>query len=585
MIRFNSRDNYFKKPFGAIEKKSDITFRILVSRRIGAMKVSIVFEGEREFRLPLSFSGSQGIYEEYTVTAKIENEGLYFYRFEIENINKETLYIGKNYNGNAEISAIAQWWKLTVYENNFDASKAFIGQNIYQIFPDRFCSVGKLNTENHKNIKSWGELPNHIREADGTLDTSDFFGGNLKGIKSKLAYLKELGIGIIYLNPIFEAASNHRYDTGNYEKIDTLLGDEDDFRDLCSEAEKYGIKIILDGVFSHTGADSKYFNKYGNYETVGAYQSQNSEYSSWFKFANWPDEYDCWWGVKILPETKEEEPSYLSYITGNDGIARKWLRAGASGWRLDVADELPDEFLVKFREAVKEENKEALIIGEVWENAADKISYDQRRRYLHGHQLDSVMNYVFRNAVITFIQDGDAEKIKNTVLEICEDYPAPVLHSLMNFLGTHDTERIINILGSEQKVCLAYALLAFLPGLPTIYYGDEVGMEGGKDPLNRQCFPWDKENREVLSFFKKINNARLKLQCLKNGDFIPVIVEKDLFGFYRSNKDEKCLFIINISSENKQLPDYIEEGKDFFTGNIISGHKTIGSMDFIVIQY
>jgi pullulanase len=226
-----------------------------------------------------------------------------------------------------------------------------------------------------------------------------------------------------------------------------------------------------------------------------------------------------------------------------------------------------------------------LIIGEVWENAADKISYDQRRRYLHGHQLDSVMNYVFRNAVITFIQDGDAEKIKNTVLEICEDYPSPVLHSLMNFLGTHDTERIINILGSEQKVCLAYALLAFLPGLPTIYYGDEVGMEGGKDPLNRQCFPWDKENREVLSFFKKINNARLKLQCLKNGDFIPVIVEKDLFGFYRSNKDEKCLFIINISSENKQLPDYIEEGKDILTGNIISGHKTIGSMDFIVIQY
>lgn len=572
-------------PFGAIEKETDVTFRILISRRICAMNVSIVFEGERGLKFPLSFSGSQGIYEEYSTTIKIADVGLYFYRFEIDNINNETLYIGKNYFGNAEISPIAPWWKLTVFENSFKAANTFEGKNIYQIFPDRFCSVGNLNTEKHKNIKSWGDLPNHIREEDGSLDTSDFFGGNLKGIQSKLGYLKDLGIGIIYLNPIFEAASNHRYDTGDYEKIDTLLGNEDDFTELCKEAERHGIKIILDGVFSHTGADSKYFNKYGNYENIGAYQSQESAYSDWFKFVNWPEEYDCWWGVKILPETKEEEPSYLAYITGENGIAKKWLRAGASGWRLDVADELPDEFLEKFRTAVKQENEDAIIIGEVWENAADKISYDQRRRYLHGQQLDSVMNYVFRNAVISFMKDGDSEKIKNTVLEICEDYPAPVLHSLMNFLGTHDTERIKNILGSERDVCLAYALLAFLPGLPTIYYGDEVGMEGGKDPLNRQCFPWNTEEREITTFFKKINRLRFKLKCLKNGEFRPAISEKDYFGFYRISKNEKCLFIINKSNENKIIPDFINEGTDVFSGKTIKKGDTINSKDFVIIKY
>ncbi|MBQ4628197.1 MAG: glycoside hydrolase family 13 protein [Clostridia bacterium] len=585
MIRFNSRNSYFKAPFGAVETDAEVKFRILVSRRVGAMSVSIVFEGERGFRLPLSFSGTEGIYEEYSLTTTIDHEGLYFYRFEIEDVNGNTVYVGKNYFGNAEISPIAPWWKLTVYKNTFDAAKTFAGQNIYQIFPDRFCSLGKLNTEKHKNIKAWGELPNHTREADGSLDTTDFFGGNFKGIQSKLDYLFNLGIRVIYLNPIFEAATNHRYDTGDYEKIDTLLGTEEDFREFCAEAKKHGIKVILDGVFSHTGSDSKYFNQYGNYDNLGAYQSQESEYSSWFKFKNWPDEYDCWWGVKILPETNESEPAYLSYITGENGIARKWLRAGASGWRLDVADELPDEFLEKFRAAVKEENNDALIIGEVWENAADKISYDQRRRYLHGNQLDSVMNYVFRNAVIDFMRDGNADRLKNSVLEICEDYPTPVLHTLMNFLGTHDTERIKNILGSETSVCLAYALLAFLPGLPTIYYGDEVGMDGGKDPLNRLCFPWNDEEKPITDFFRKINNIRLELNCLKDGTFSPVITDKDLFGFYRVSKTEKCLFVINISDESKNLPDIIEKGTDIISGKIIKKGSILQGKQFIVIKY
>lgn len=585
MIKFDSKNNYFKSPFGAVEKNTEIFFRIQISRRIATMKVSIIFYGERELRFPLSFSGADGIYEEYSSDIIIETEGLYFYRFEVEDTENNIISVGKGPDGKAELTSDPQCWKLTVYENTFTDIEGFWGKNIYQIFPDRFCKGEKLNIGKHGNIRAWGDTPNYIRNPDGTLDNSDFFGGSFEGIQSKLEYLYSLGIDIIYLNPIFESASNHRYDTGDYEKTDSMLGTNDDFTRLCQKAKEYGIKIIIDGVFSHTGADSKYFNKYGNYPNIGAYQSEKSDYSSWFKFIRHPDEYKCWWDVKILPETNEEDPSYLSYITGENGIAKKWIRLGASGWRLDVADELPDLFLERFRNAVKSEKPDALIIGEVWENAADKISYDRRRKYLHGHQLDSVMNYVFRDAVISFMQDGDSYKLNSTITEICEDYPAPILNSLMNFLGTHDTERIKTVLGSEELVCLAYALLSFLPGLPTIYYGDEVGMEGGKDPLNRLCFPWNEEKKPLTDIFTKINKIRHSLDCVKNGTFNPVVVEKDLFGFYRTSKEEKCLFLINISDEKKFSENVFDDGIDIFSGRTFQKQNGIDAKSFIAIKY
>ena len=583
MIKYDPRNCYFKSRFGAIEKNEIITFRIQISRRICAFSVSLVFEGDAKYVYPLKFSSCKGSFEEYKENIKIDREGLYFYWFEITDTRGKLIKVGKNNIPSSNDDFDFSPWKLTVYINSFTGIEHFYGRNIYQIFPDRFCKVGDIDRSKHNNIKPWGEIPNHIRDEDGTLDTSDFFGGNFKGIESKLGYLHNLGVGVIYLNPIFESASNHRYDTGDYEKPDSLLGSLDDFKSLCKKASEFDIEIILDGVFSHTGADSRYFNKYGSYNSVGAYQSEQSEYYPWFRFRQWPDDYDCWWNVKILPNTNETEPTFLKYIVGENGIARKWIRYGASGWRLDVADELPDEFLEKFRNAVKDEKSDAVIIGEVWENAADKISYGNRRRYLHGNQLDSVMNYVFRNAVIDFVKNKSAVKFTKTVLEICEEYPAPILNCLMNFLGTHDTERIKTVLGSEKLTCLAYAILAFLPGLPTIYYGDEAGMEGGKDPLNRLCYPWGQENNEMIAFFSEINRIRLGIECLKIGRFLPLWADDGFLIFSRESENEKCIFAVNISDSPKILPSVFEEGIDLYSKRTIAPGSILNSQDFLII--
>ena len=375
----------------------------------------------------------------------------------------------------------------------------------------------------------------------------------------------------IYLNPIFEAQSNHRYDTADYEKIDPMLGTERDFKSLCQSAEKLGIKIMLDGVFSHTGDDSKYFNRYSRYDSIGAYQSENSPYYNWYKFNKWPDDYESWWGIKILPEVNEDNPDFIEYITGKNGIARKWLRLGASGWRLDVADELPDEFLDEFRKAVKEEKNDCLVLGEVWEDASNKSSYGKLRRYLLGEQLDSVMNYPFAGAVIDFIRDANAELFASRVMSIVENYPKEVLDVLMNHISTHDTMRAITALAGEScayrdrrwqsthsldekeyrygmKLLMAASAMQFaLPGVPTIYYGDEAGMQGYKDPFNRRCYPWGKENEELVEWYKKLGEIRSKNSVFKDGKFEILSAVAGCVAFSRKNDDEAILV---ISSSN-----------------------------------
>ncbi len=398
---------------------------------------------------------------------------------------------------------------------------------------------------------------------------NDYFCGDLRGIEQKLDYLKSLGVTCVYLNPIFEAQSNHRYDTADYEKIDPLLGTEKDFCSLCRSAEKLGIKIILDGVFSHTGDDSKYFNRYSRYDSLGAYQSKSSPYFRWYKFNEWPDDYESWWGIKILPEVIEENPDFIDYITGSDGIARKWLRLGAAGWRLDVADELPDEFLDSFRKAVKEEKNDALVLGEVWEDASNKSSYGKLRRYLLGDQLDSVMNYPFANAVIDFVREANAELFASRVMSIVENYPKEVLDVLMNHISTHDTMRAITALAGEScsfrdrkwqsthsldekdyaygvRLLKAASAMQFaLPGVPTVYYGDEAGMQGYKDPFNRRCYPWGKENPELIEWYKTLGKVRAENPVFKDGRFEILSSVAGCVAFSRKNDSEAILVISN----------------------------------------
>lgn len=576
-IPYNSRLEYHKSIFGAVKTGQTVTFRIILPRDFCCHAAKLVIKKAEDTQysyINMQWDCMEGVGEEWwKIDFTAEDAALYKYHFEYDTSwgTSRIYHVG---NGLAAIKGEGDDWQLTVYDKNFHTPEWLKGGIIYQIFPDRFAFSGtkKQNVPSDRVLRTDRDGdPYWIPTAEGKVLNNDYFGGDLKGIEQKLGYLKSLGVTCIYLNPIFEAQSNHRYDTADYEKIDPMLGTERNFKSLCQSAEKLGIKIMLDGVFSHTGDDSKYFNRYSRYDSIGAYQSENSPYYNWYKFNKWPDDYESWWGIKILPEVNEDNPDFIEYITGKNGIARKWLRLGASGWRLDVADELPDEFLDEFRKAVKEEKNDCLVLGEVWEDASNKSSYGKLRRYLLGEQLDSVMNYPFAGAVIDFIRDANAELFASRVMSIVENYPKEVLDVLMNHISTHDTMRAITALAGEScayrdrrwqsthsldekeyrygmKLLMAASAMQFaLPGVPTIYYGDEAGMQGYKDPFNRRCYPWGKENEELVEWYKKLGEIRSKNSVFKDGKFEILSAVAGCVAFSRKNDDEAILV---ISSSN-----------------------------------
>lgn len=435
-------------------------------------------------------------------------------------------------------------WQLTCYPKDFAPPKEFFGRVFYQIFPDRFCVGEKVLTEG-KMAPFWvhvnkSDVPHYLPDINGKIINNDFFGGNIKGITSKLAYIKELGVGAVYLNPIYMAYSNHRYDVADYKKIDPMLGTEKDFMDLCEEAHKRDIKIILDGVFSHTGSDSIYFDKSKRFGT-GVLSNPQSPYKNWYQTNPDTGDYVYWWGVETLPCVNELDAGYMDFIIySDDSVVSHWLRLGADGFRLDVADELPDEFIAALYKRVKEIKPTAIIIGEVWEDASNKISYGKRRRYFVDGELDSVMNYPFRNGIINYINGGNAEEFARFINNICENYPKESVFCLLNSLSTHDTPRILTLLGNAEtpadknekaqkrltkdELCRAVkrekaaAFIQFiLPGCPCIYYGDEAGLEGYEDPFNRRFFPWDNINFELLEFYKGLAGIKNTFRELADG--------------------------------------------------------------------
>lgn len=574
-IPYNSRLEYHKSIFGAVKTDQTVTFRIILPRDFCCHAAKLVIkkaEADEYGYINMHWDCMEGVGEEWwKVDFTAEDAALYKYHFEYDT-SWGTSRIYHAGNGLAAIKGDGEDWQLTVYDKDFHTPEWLRGGIIYQIFPDRFASSGtkKQNVPSDRVLRTDRDGdPYWIPTAEGKVLNNDYFGGDLNGIEQKLGYLKSLGVTCIYLNPIFEAQSNHRYDTADYEKIDSMLGTEKDFKSLCESAKKLGIRIMLDGVFSHTGDDSRYFNRYSRYDSLGAYQSKESPYYGWYKFNKWPDDYESWWGIEILPEVNEENSDFIEYITGKNGIARKWLKLGASGWRLDVADELPDEFLDEFRKAVKEEKADGLVLGEVWEDASNKSSYGKLRRYLLGKQLDSVMNYPFAGAVIDFIRDANAELFASRVMSIVENYPKEVLDVLMNHLSTHDTMRAITALAGENcayrdrkwqsthsldereyhygmKLLMAASAMQFaLPGVPTIYYGDEAGMQGYKDPFNRRCYPWGKENGELVEWYKKLGKIRNENRVFKDGRFEILSAVAGCVAFSRKNDDEAMLVISN----------------------------------------
>jgi len=539
----------------------------------------------------------------WTITLSVKEIGLYYYSFSLE--NKGNISCGHMEMGEFTEGESINGFLLTVYSNDYATPEWFKGGVMYQIFPDRFCKEGSMpDIAGRVRRADWGGIPSYRPNEKGKVLNNDFFGGNFKGIVSKLPYLQSLGVTVIYLNPIFAAASNHRYDTSDYMKIDPFLGDEKDFQELVNAAKNHGIRVILDGVFNHTGDNSVYFNKYGNYPSIGAYQSKDSPYYSWYSFQEFPNKYSSWWGIDILPEVNENSEDYQRFIFDKGGVLKKWLGFGIGGYRLDVADELPDFFLKKLRKSVKEEDPEAIIIGEVWEDAANKIAYSKRREYLQGYELDSVMNYPLKDGIIRYMQTGNALELLNTIRILLNHYPKQTIDCLMNILGTHDTARILTVLGgiycknkeemaaksaylSENekqnainKLKMAAVLQYTLPGVPCLYYGDENGMEGHIDPFCRQCFDWEHLNEDLIGFYSMLGNIRKKYyEIFKDGEFEALKISESLILYKRTKNDANIYVYANNSSSIYQL-EFDGEYLDCITGEKFNGKMIINGYSY-----
>ena len=586
---FHSRNPIYRNPTGAVQAHTNIHFKLLVPRefRCSAARLMIGEEFTKQVKtLGLFWCGMNGEdHEWWECDFTPEQSGLYYYRFEIDTW-RGTLGITSRFGGESGIDEYGapegECWQLTVFESRYQTPDWLSGGIMYQIFPDRFYRSGttKYNVPQDRYLhQRWGSQPEWRPNYQGEITNSDYFGGDLEGIIQKLDYLQSLGITCIYLNPIFEAHSNHRYDTADYTKVDPLLGTKEDFTRLCKEVNKRGIRILLDGVFNHTGSDSIYFNRKGRYQTLGAYQSQESSYYDWYEFYQWPDQYACWWNFETLPNVNETNETYNAYINGTDGVIQTWLKAGADGWRLDVADELPDLFLDDITKAAKQVKPTAMILGEVWEDASNKMAYGQRRRYLLGKQLDSVMNYPFREAITGFLTGRNPAEMMELIMTVLEHYPPSAIHLLMNHIGTHDTERILTVLGGEPLngrdrewqsrtklsqeqrdkglalLKLASLMQYTLPGIPCVYYGDEAGMEGYRDPFNRGCFPWGHEDAELVNWYRSLGKIRHSCEVLKQGTLVPYYADDDCFAYIRSDEavGQRLLIAVNRTAERKQL--------------------------------
>ena len=602
---FDSRSESCKKPYGAVPCGTAVSYTVRPLRREGWSRCVLVTQ--REFsgqtaELELPCTGQDGDRNRFSgiFSAPAEPE-LVWYWFRLFREDGSSILLDRSgYHGGENV----QSWQLTVYEES--STPAWFGCGVvYQIFPDRFCRLelpdpaGMVGSRTiHEN---WSNLPDWRPDAQGEVRNCDFFGGSLQGILSKLDDLADFGVTVLYLNPVFESASNHRYNTADYRAIDPMLGTEDDFHHLCQEAKRRGIRVILDGVFNHTGSQSRYFNADGFYSDTGAAQSPDSPYYHWYSFHPWPADYDAWWGIRTLPAVREDAPDYRDFIIrGQDSVVRHWLRAGASGWRLDVADELPDDFIGEIRTAMEETAPDSFLLGEVWEDATTKIAYSMRRRYLLGQELHGVMNYPFRTALIAYLLGGDADEFRETLESLRENYPPHAFYSLMNFLSTHDTPRILTVLGADhvpgskeeravfrlsparrqlglKRLRLAALVLFTFPGAPTVYYGDEAGMEGWEDPFNRAGYPWGQEDSELKSFFSKLAHLRREQPALQTGQLHWRWTAGSLLVFARELDGRLLTTVVNAADtpQTLTLPWFGDTARDLLSSEVLSSADNV----------
>ena len=590
-ILFNSRDSAFKTPFGTLIPEQICTLHVHVPVTVQAefLTCELLYEDHSPARsIKLTLEETRDVYHIFGGSFTLNTPALYFYYFRVHTANSCFRLFKQGDDTNMEAGDL---WQLSCVPASFHTPDWSKGALIYQVFPDRFYKSGDCDCtgklEPYTVHKDWNEEVGWQPTPEGVVLNNDFYGGNFKGITEKLPYIADLGVTILYLNPIGKAFSNHRYDTGDYKIPDPMLGTTEDFKSLCEKAHELGMKVILDGVYSHTGSNSLYFNREGAFEGSGAFQSKESPFYSWYTFYAWPYNYHSWWDFNTLPTINKMDPAFIKYIISDeDSVVAHWMKLGADGFRLDVADELPDEFLKLLYDRVKEINPDALVLGEVWEDASNKKAYNRRRTYFTNAELDSVMNYPFRTAILNFMRGWDSGRgLKEAVMSIVENYPPEVVHSNMNLLGTHDTPRILTALvddfdGSREekakrhlsrnnmevardRLMMASFLQYALPGSPSLYYGDEALMEGYKDPFNRRTYPWGREDRDMLSHFKRLGKLRRDFEALRLGDIRFFEAEDKHLGFSRTLGEKSVKVYVNRSGDPWAIP----------AGNVAFGHN------------
>lgn len=619
-----SRSDKYRIPFGAMPTDSEV--KLFFDCDKSAKSVTLCYTyGLYDMTYheePMKLSCQDANCDRYEITVKTPHEvGLVFYWFRFmapaedsEELLTQyyvadpdtTLCEGMVYfeppHVGVEENKYPYAWQITVYDKDFVTPDKMKGAIVYQIFPDRFSRGETFDLSKIKDDPKHPERVFHRNwyedvDIKGKPSTGyiacDFFAGSLNGILEKLGYIKSLGVDVIYLNPIFEARSSHRYDTADYLNVDPILGTNEDFVKLTQRADELGIKLVIDGVFSHTGADSKYFNKYGSFAETGAYESyasgKESKFRSWYSFFENEDKtigYESWWGFPELPNVNENDLSYRKFVFGDDGIVDTWVSRGIGGIRLDVSDELPDSFIRQMRDTLKAKTKgEGILIGEVWEDASNKCSYGSYRDFLFGRTHDSVMGYTFREVVMDFLTGRITAKVADARLEgYRERYPQQAFYCIMNLISSHDVPRALTCLSGakdaptreeQQKIHvdsavydqavklmrMALALQVGYVGATSLYYGDEILMDGYKDPFNRRTYPWgntSKAQEDELFFARQLLSLRSENDVLRTGFYKTLVADDDFWVFSRFSDDNCCdVFGKAIEKGSKEIVLFI----------------------------
>ena len=607
-LRFDSRAAADKSPFGAVPAGTTMNFSLGAGAGVDRLTLLVErrqFEGNQEVlqytevaRVPMVKAAAAGpdAGERWSAAYRFAEVAVYGYWFEAEIGGK--LYAYQNNadavfwtreNGSAGLGSVVdrpaalgtvRRFRQTVYARDFKVPDWAADTVYYYIFPDRFRNGNKANdpqpgvtryhdatVEFHPN---WLDKPWRPGDGSDAHHNNDFFGGDLAGIIDKLDYIRDLGANAIYMTPIFRASSNHKYDTADYRQVDPAFGSNEDFTRLTQEAARRGIRVITDASLNHTGADSIYFDRYDNFKSGGAFAGSkirpDSPYASWYSFdpaqKDADKQFKGWVGVTDLPELDKASPGWRDFAyRGPDSITKLWLDRGASGWRMDVAPWVPDDFWREWRRAVKSHKPDAITIAEVWFDAS---------KYFLGDMFDSTMNYIFRNTVLAYAAGGKAADLYRNLELLRESYPPQALHALMNLLSSHDQARSLHVLGGHDGGDAAamasakarYRLAVFFqmtyPGSPAIYYGDEVGVTGGDDPFNRSTYPWadrgGKPDEEMLAEFKKLTRLRHQHAVLRRGSLsAPLFADDHVVVLARRLGDAWAITATNNATTARQV--------------------------------